>query len=538
MKAYAARIAAKFLYVLYEYPLTALGVLFVIGTVLILGQMLRLSYRINNDMAQAYATLYLRSSDQLQARHAAYDLPLTDTESPSMLPSSTSGEKPTPPPGALAQRLPATPYGGVHARLYSRYPFPWRTEGQVQDAYEHQALLALERSPQQIYVQFAAGQRQWLLRAAAPVRMEKSCIECHNTHPASPKRDWQVGDLAGVQEVIIPQAFDWKMVIRGGLVETVVVMFALTISGLGILALTINKLRSSLQMLSETNAALQRFVPHEFLACLNKASIVEVQLADHVQRTMTILFSDIRSFTTLSEKMTPEENFHFINAYLSQMGPIVREHRGFIDKYIGDAVMALFDTADDAMEASVAMLRTLARYNHARAQEHHPPLHIGIGLNTGTLMLGTIGEQHRMEGTVISDAVNLAAHMEGMTKIYDTSLLISENTFHYLSDPDRYLMHIIDKVKVKGKVEPVTVFGVFDGESTLVQQKKRLIRREFERGVVLYQMKLFNEAKAVFETCLHRYPDDKASALYIRRCEHYLHFGWDEAWDGAMQLEH
>jgi class 3 adenylate cyclase len=175
--------------------------------------------------------------------------------------------------------------------------------------------------------------------------------------------------------------------------------------------------------------------------------------------------------------------------------------------------MALFDTADDALEASIAMLRTLERYNRTRAQEHHPPLHIGIGLNTGTLMLGTIGEQHRMEGTVISDAVNLAAHMEGMTKIYDTSLLISENTFHYLSDPDRYLMHIIDKVKVKGKSEPVTVFGVFDGESTVVQQKKRLIRREFERGVVLYQMKLFDEAKAVFETCLQRYPDDKASAL-------------------------
>jgi len=152
-----------------------------------------------------------------------------------------------------------------------------------------------------------------------------------------------------------------------------------------------------------------RFVPHEFLDLLDKESILKVELGDQVQKEMTILFSDIRSFTTLSEGMTPKENFQFINNYLSQMGPLVRTHHGFIDKYIGDTVMALFDkSADDAVQASIAMLRLLEDYNNAQLKEGKASIKIGIGINTGMLMLGTVGEEDRMEGTVISDSVNIA----------------------------------------------------------------------------------------------------------------------------------
>ena len=167
-------------------------------------------------------------------------------------------------------------------------------------------------------------------------------------------------------------------------------MIMIMLAGLGLLAIVMHALRTSLHTLSKMNQALQRFVPHEFLRFLQNESIVEVQLADNVQGEMTILFSDIRAFTTLSECMTPEENFRFINAYLSQMGPIVREYHGFIDKYIGDAIMALFACADDAVDASLAMLHHLAEYSQTQHHPSQPPIRIGIGLNTGKLMLGII----------------------------------------------------------------------------------------------------------------------------------------------------
>ena len=168
--------------------------------------------------------------------------------------------------------------------------------------------------------------------------------------------------------------------------------------------------------LKDTNISIERFVPHAFLAIVGKPSIVEVELGDNKRRNMTILFSDIRNFTTLSERMTPDENFAFINAYLERMGPVIRDHNGFIDKYIGDAIMALFESADDALRAGLGMLETLEAFNAERRAAGQTPIGIGIGINTGILMMGTIGEKHRMDGTVISDAVNLASRIESLTK--------------------------------------------------------------------------------------------------------------------------
>ncbi|MEG3972906.1 AAA family ATPase, partial [Microcoleus sp. T2B6] len=165
------------------------------------------------------------------------------------------------------------------------------------------------------------------------------------------------------------------------------------------------------------NQAYERFVPNQFLQFLDKSSIIDVELGDQVQLEMSVLFSDIRDFTTLSETMTPKDNFRFINSYLSRMEPVINENNGFIDKYIGDAIMALFSgEANNAVKAGIAMLHCLVEYNQNRANSGYGPIQIGIGINTGTLMLGTVGGQNRMEGTVISDAVNLASRVESLTK--------------------------------------------------------------------------------------------------------------------------
>ncbi|MGB7440928.1 MAG: ATP-binding protein, partial [Coleofasciculaceae cyanobacterium] len=204
--------------------------------------------------------------------------------------------------------------------------------------------------------------------------------------------------------------------------------------------------------LSKINVAYRRFVPHEFLEFLDRESIVEVQLGDSVQKEMTIMFSDIRSFTSLSEKMSPQENFDFINEYLKKVSPVIRKNQGFIDKYIGDAIMALFPkTADDALQAAIEIQRQVSIYNSERQAISKPPIAIGIGLHTGSLMLGTIGDEQRMESTVIADAVNLASRFEGLTKVYGAAILISGETLSRLSTPEKYAHRFLGKVKVKGK---------------------------------------------------------------------------------------
>jgi class 3 adenylate cyclase/HAMP domain-containing protein len=234
---------------------------------------------------------------------------------------------------------------------------------------------------------------------------------------------------------------------------------------IGHLAASFERMRGAVRQtiidLKQTNLSIERFVPHAFLEVLGKPSILEVELGDNVRREMTILFSDIRDFTTLSEAMTPDENFDFINQFLESMGPVIRAHGGFIDKYIGDAIMALFDDPDDALRAALTMVETLDRYNERLRAGGGAPIAIGIGLNTGSLMLGTIGEQNRMDGTVISDAVNLASRIETLTKTYKAAILISQFTYDGLADPAVYDIRAIDTVAIKGKSQPVPIYQVF-----------------------------------------------------------------------------
>jgi CHASE2 domain-containing sensor protein/class 3 adenylate cyclase len=266
--------------------------------------------------------------------------------------------------------------------------------------------------------------------------------------------------------------------------------------------------------------AYGRFVPHEFLHFLGYESITEAKLGDCVQLDMSILFSDIRDFTTVSETMTPEDNFKFINAFLSRMEPAIAEHQGFIDKYIGDAIMALFGGgADNAVKAGIAMLHRLAEYNTTRGRRGRPPIKIGIGINTGSLMLGTVGGQSRMNGTVISDAVNLASRIEGLTKNYGVALLISHHTFMALNNPGDYFIRLIDKVKVKGKSEMVTVYEVFDADTPEVKEGKSATRTDFEQALLLYHIKAFRDAAQLFQHCLQVNPRDRGAKIYLERCQ-------------------
>jgi len=214
-------------------------------------------------------------------------------------------------------------------------------------------------------------------------------------------------------------------------------------------------------------ASFSRFVPHEFLEMLARESIVDVQLGDQVMREMTVLFSDIRSFTAMSEKLTPKETIDFLNIFFGRIAPVIRAHGGFVDKYIGDAVMALFPARpDDAFDAALAMNAELDDLNGRRREDGLGTISIGIGIHTGALVLGTIGEKDRLETTVIADAVNTASRIEGLNKELGTSILASRDCVNRLSDPSRYRLRDIGPVKIRGKEEPVHCFeiGLMDME--------------------------------------------------------------------------
>jgi adenylate cyclase len=271
--------------------------------------------------------------------------------------------------------------------------------------------------------------------------------------------------------------------------------------------------------LLKLTTAYERFVPREFLQFLGKASIADVSLGDQVQQEMTILFADIVNFTALSEKMTPQENFRFINDFLRYMEPCIRENQGFIDKYIGDAVMALFSgKADDAIKAAIAMSKRLYEFNQECSQYGIDPIQIGIGINTGVLMLGTIGGEKRMNSTVISDAVNLAARLEKLTRDYGTMLLISHHTFSQLQKPAQYCIRKIDQVKVKGKSELVTVYEVFDGDPVELRDRKLATAEMFNTALALYEGRKFRDATELFFTCMHQNPGDTVVKSYLEKC--------------------
>ena len=280
------------------------------------------------------------------------------------------------------------------------------------------------------------------------------------------------------------------------------------------------RLKQFTEELFQVNQAFSRFVPRQFIQLMDKDSIVDVQLGNQVERKMSVLFADIRDFTALSEKMTPEETFEFINAFFRRMEPAILKHNGFIDKYIGDAIMALFgDAADKALSAGVMMLKRLTDYNRSRQLRGQTLIQMGIGINTGSLMLGTVGSQNRMDGTVVSDTVNSAARIEELTKQYGVSLLISHHTLAELEDPGRYSIRLIDQVRVRGKSLAVSVFEVFDADPPDIRLSKLATKTQFERAIVFFSQNNFRDAIQLFQDCLGRNPEDKAANIYLEQCQ-------------------
>ncbi len=293
---------------------------------------------------------------------------------------------------------------------------------------------------------------------------------------------------------------------------------------------------SSHLRLSKTSHSYGRFVPNEYLRFLEKESIVDVKLGDHVSKEMAVMFSDIRSFTTLSESMTPQENFDFVNAYLRQVSPVIRDQNGFIVKYLGDGMMAVFpDGVEDAIAAGIAKLRSVADYNSRRQAKGFKPIAVGIGIHFGHMMVGMVGESARMQGDAFSDNVNLTARLESLTKLYGVSMVMSGHVLSLLSDRDRYHTRFLDRVIVKGRSEPIDLYQVIEGEPAEVIAQIEQTKEIFVAGIAYYQSGDFARAQDCFEEILRQNATDKTAQIYCDRLSALIQSP-PEHWNGVWSL--
>lgn len=291
------------------------------------------------------------------------------------------------------------------------------------------------------------------------------------------------------------------------------------------------------ETINRTMQVFEKFVPPQYLASIARGGLESIRAGNAEQVQIGILFCDIRGFTTQSEKMKPGDVLEFLNEYITRMSGPIAEHGGFVDKFIGDAIMAIFDRKGpgSGVSAAVGMMREVARYNRDRKKNKMPPVAVGIGLHFGRAVMGTVGSENRMDSTVIGDSVNLAARLEGLTKKYGCGILVSEDVARGLKK-GAFDIREVDLVRVKGKTKAIGIFEVFDYEPAAARKKKLDTRKTLEHGIALYKKKKFKEASALFSAALKASPSDPVLKIHAERARDFAANGAPPGFDGAILL--
>ena len=254
-------------------------------------------------------------------------------------------------------------------------------------------------------------------------------------------------------------------------------------------------------------------------------------------REMTVLFSDVRDFTSISEGLTPEGLKDLMNSYLTAMTEKVQEERGTIDKYIGDAIMAFWgapladpDHATHALETAIAMQKGLRDLDAPFAKRGWPPLHIGVGLNCGMMSVGDMGSKFRRSYTVMGDAVNLASRLESLTKEYGVGILVTENIVRKVPG---YVYREVDKVRVKGKLEGVAIFEPVGRQAEIGEETLQEVDR-FHKALEAYRAQRWDDAAKLMKNLAYAAPETKLYRLYLERIAHFRSNPPPANWDGVF----
>jgi adenylate cyclase len=259
-----------------------------------------------------------------------------------------------------------------------------------------------------------------------------------------------------------------------------------------------------------------------------------------MERELTVMFSDIRGFTTMSEKLSPEGLTQFLNEYLTPMTEILIQREGTLDKYMGDAIMAFWgapiEQKDHAQRAALAALDMIEKLDELKKKwvaEGKPEIEIGIGLNSGLMRVGFMGSERMRNYTLLGDNVNLGSRLEGTNKNYGTRIIVSQTTY----EKAKSVVHgrWLDAVRVKGKREPVQIYELI-GKGAPPPEVATWIAR-FEEGMRLYQKQQWDEAEKAFHEVIRLRTEDPASELYLERVEHFRDEPPPENWDGVYEFK-
>jgi class 3 adenylate cyclase len=292
------------------------------------------------------------------------------------------------------------------------------------------------------------------------------------------------------------------------------------------------------QDIMNTNRSYSRFVPSEFLSYLNKESINDVELGDHLQGEMTVFFSDIRSYTSLSELMSPKTNFAFINEYLGRVVHFIEHYGGLVNQYLGDGILALFmNSAEDAVKAAIKIQQDISEVTELGGFQLKKTLKNGIGIHSGPLILGMLGTAQRMSTGVISDTVNTASRIEGLTKFFGAQIIISESSLSQIKDSTQFSFRSLGKVRVKGKQDVLRIYEILDGLPEDQKNLKIITNEDFESGLKAYFDKNFQLAMVDFEKVLSINPDDLAAKIYWSNAEKFLKERVSVDWKGELKME-
>lgn len=284
--------------------------------------------------------------------------------------------------------------------------------------------------------------------------------------------------------------------------------------------------------------ATEKFVPYQFINSLGHELITDVKLGDQVEKIVTVLFTDIRNYTRLSEQMTPEETFGFICLFNAHMGPIIRKHNGFINQYLGDSIMAIFPrNAVDALNTAIDVQKELQEFNKIRLKKDQPSIQIGVGMHTGPLIMGITGDDDRMDACTISDTVNTASRVESLTKHYKASILLSGASLKQIAETKDFHLRNLGLVQLKGKLSSINIHECFSCNTKDEIQNKSNTLPVFNEGVSFYLNKQFGSARDAFKKVTESNPNDRTARFFYENTIQIIESGISKSKSGIVEME-
>ncbi len=295
---------------------------------------------------------------------------------------------------------------------------------------------------------------------------------------------------------------------------------------MGDLALAFNtmigEIKDFSQHLQKLNVAFEKFVPKEFLFEIDKKDILDITIGDQVEREMSVMFSNIGFDTIRQDLISPTNRIDFLNSFLQISGPIIRQHKGFIDKFLGFIIMALFpQNQRDALYSSIDIQEKINDLNIERKKKYIPLIRSTIGIHFGRLIMGTIGNMNRMDSTVISDAVNVASRLEGLAKRFDVRIICSEVVISDVNTTEKVIYsRYLGNLQIKGKKKKMKVHEVFNNDTSQQISLKSKTKAKFEEGIHLFHLERnIASATKIFTEILKNNPQDSVTKIYLKHCK-------------------